>query len=60
LEEERLRKALLRIHQQKIVLRQPTGYTPFSFPIIVDRLRERLSSEKLADRIQKMKVMRFG
>ncbi len=60
LEEERLRRALLRIHQQKIVLRQPTGYTPFSFPIIVDRLRERLSSEKLADRIQKMKVMRFG
>ena len=28
--------------------------TPFSFPIITDRLREKMSSEKLADRIRKM------
>jgi ATP-dependent Lhr-like helicase len=60
LEEERLRSALLRIQGQRLVLRKPTGFTPFSFPIIVDRLRERLSSEKLADRIKRMTAMRFG
>ncbi|HMN91466.1 MAG TPA: hypothetical protein PKE68_15700 [Saprospiraceae bacterium] len=30
--------------------------TPFAFPIMVDRLREKLSSEKLEDRIKKMKL----
>jgi ATP-dependent Lhr-like helicase len=55
LEESRLRAALERIANQKIVITQPTGYTPFSFPIIVDRLsRERLSSESLQDRVKKM------
>lgn len=57
LEEIRLRQALERIGQQKIILSQPDKATPFSFPIIVDRLRERLSSEKLADRIRRMKLM---
>jgi len=28
--------------------------TPLSFPIYVDRLRDRISSEKLADRIRRM------
>lgn len=56
LEEGRLRQALERIRGQKIVLSQPEKATPFAFPIIVDRLRERLSSEKLEDRIAKMKV----
>jgi ATP-dependent Lhr-like helicase len=38
------------------VLSRPAKATPFSFPIIVNRLRERLSSEKLEDRIRRMKV----
>ena len=54
LEEGRLRLALERIAQQKTVWRQCAKATPFSFPIITDRLREKLSSEKLADRIKKM------
>lgn len=55
LEESRLRTALDRIATQKIVITEPVGYTPFSFPIIVDRLsRERLSSESLQDRVKKM------
>jgi ATP-dependent Lhr-like helicase len=29
-------------------------FSPLAFPIFVDRLRERLSSEKLLDRIMKM------
>ncbi len=56
LEEIRLREALNRIKSQEIILSKPAKATPFSFPIMVDRLRERLSSEKLADRIQRMKL----
>ena len=54
LEEGRLRLALERINTQKIIWKQCEKATPFSFPIITDRLREKLSSEKLADRIKKM------
>jgi ATP-dependent Lhr-like helicase len=56
LEEVRMREALKRINEQEIVITQPPRFTPFAFPILVDRLREKLSSEKLSDRIQKMKV----
>lgn len=56
LEEARMRVALDRINRQEIVVTHPGKFTPFSFPIIVDRLREKLSSEKLSDRIKKMKM----
>ncbi|AKA35279.1 ligase-associated DNA damage response DEXH box helicase [Flagellimonas lutaonensis] len=54
LEEGRLRIALERINQQHIVWKQCERPTPFSFPLITDRLREKLSNEKLADRIKRM------
>lgn len=54
LEEGRLLLALERIANQKIVWKQCEKPTPFSFPIITDRLREKLSSETLAERIKKM------
>ncbi|WP_299258534.1 ligase-associated DNA damage response DEXH box helicase [uncultured Aquimarina sp.] len=54
LEEGRLQKALERIEQQSIIWKPCKKATPFSFPIITDRLREKLSSEKLEDRIKKM------
>ncbi|MDM9630191.1 ligase-associated DNA damage response DEXH box helicase [Robiginitalea aurantiaca] len=54
LEEGRLRLALERIQSQKHIWKSCTKPTPFSFPIITDRLREKLSSEKLADRIRRM------
>ena len=57
LEEGRLRKALERIHEQQIRLITLERPSPFSFPIMVDRLsRERLSSESMEDRVQKMKM----
>ncbi len=56
LEEARLRAALHRTNNQHIILKKPAKATPFSFPIIVDRLREKLSSEKLEDRVRKMKL----
>lgn len=54
LEEGRLIQALERVNQQTIVWKQCKKPTPFSFPIITDRLREKLSSETLAERIKKM------
>ena len=54
LELPRLREALERIQRQRIVLKDPGRFTPFAFPIIVDRLREKLTSEQLEDRIRKM------
>ncbi|WP_282079615.1 ligase-associated DNA damage response DEXH box helicase [Aquimarina algiphila] len=55
LEEGRLQIALERIEKQEIVWKRCEDPTPFSFPIITDRLsREKLSSEKLEDRIKKM------
>ncbi|GEP49528.1 DNA ligase-associated DEXH box helicase [Flavobacterium noncentrifugens] len=54
LEEGRLIQSLERIKNQEIVWKQAQKPTPFSFPIITDRLREKLSSETLAERIKKM------
>ncbi len=56
LEEVRLRRALDRINTQKIVITRPAKPTPFAFPIMVDRLREKLTSEKLEDRIKRMAI----
>lgn len=58
LEEARLRRALDRIAHQKIIIMHPDKPTPFAFPIMVDRLREKLTSEKIEDRIRKM-VMQY-
>jgi ATP-dependent Lhr-like helicase len=54
LEEGRLIMALERIQNQEIVWKSCKKPTPFSFPVITDRLREKLSSETLAERIKKM------
>ncbi len=54
LEEARMRKALERIATQKITITNPEKPTPFAFPIMVDRMREKLTTEKLEDRIKKM------
>lgn len=56
LEEGRLRLALERISKQEIIWKACEKPTPFSFPIITDRLREKLSSEKLEDRIRRMLI----
>lgn len=56
IEEYRLRESLDRIASQEIILKPCEKPTPFSFPIITDRLREKLSTEKLADRIKRMQV----
>ena len=50
----RLIDALRSIQKQEISLVRPIKFTPFSFPIMADRLREKLTSEKLSDRILKL------
>ncbi len=57
LEEARMRAALERIQESKFIISRPSGATPFSFPIVVDRLRAKMSTEKLEDRIAKMKLV---
>lgn len=58
MDEARLRAALQRMYNSKIVLTYPTQLTPLSFPIVVDGLnRNNLSSEKLEDRIRRMQKM---
>jgi ATP-dependent Lhr-like helicase len=55
MEEARLRESLERIYNSHIIITSPAELTPFCFPIKVDSLRESLTSEKLADRIKKMR-----
>lgn len=55
MDEVRLRLAMQRIGQSRIILRFPEKLTPLSFPIIVDGLnRNHYSSEKLEDRVRRM------
>jgi len=56
LEISRLKDALTRINAAKIVEVQAKRATPFSLPLMVDRLRGKLSSEKLAQRVLRMKM----
>ena len=54
IEEDRMRKALERIQKQEITLQQIQKPTPFALPIMLDQLRERLSSEKVEERLEKL------
>ncbi|HEY0055537.1 MAG TPA: ligase-associated DNA damage response DEXH box helicase [Pedobacter sp.] len=54
LEEFRLREALKRIKDLKVIITQSAKPTPFAFPIMVDRLREKLTTESLEERVAKM------
>jgi ATP-dependent Lhr-like helicase len=55
MEEVRLRQAMQRIQNSKIILRFPKQLTPLSFPIVADGLnRNNVSTEKLEDRVRRM------
>jgi ATP-dependent Lhr-like helicase len=55
LEESRLRLALKRMQQQKLLMYEIAQPTPFSFPILVDSMmRGKLSNESLEDRVKRM------
>ena len=50
----RLEQTLERINQMKLDVHQVKRPTPLGFPLLVERMRESMSSEKLADRIRRM------
>lgn len=54
LEIGRLREALHRMARQALVIKPLERATPFAFPLMVERLREKLSNESVADRIARM------
>jgi len=54
LELDRLRAALARMRAMTPVYRHLQQPTPFAFPLLVERLREQVSTEQLADRIARM------
>lgn len=56
LEYWRLDAALERIAQSRLVHTRPPKPTPLAFPIMLEQLREKLSTEKLTDRIAKMQA----
>ncbi|RYG36413.1 DNA ligase-associated DEXH box helicase, partial [bacterium] len=53
-EQTRLVQALTRIRRRRLIVTEPKRPTPFAFPIMVDRLRETLTSEKLGERIERL------
>ncbi len=54
LEIGRLRASLARMNTQRLVVKTLTRPTPFAFPLMVERFREQLSNERVADRIARM------
>jgi ATP-dependent Lhr-like helicase len=56
LESTRLGTTLHRLVKSTVVVRHPKRVTPFGFPLVVDRNREKVSSEALADRIRRMQL----
>lgn len=56
LESTRLGATLQRISAAKIVVTRPKRPTPLAFPLVVDRNREKVSSESLGDRIKRMQL----
>ncbi len=51
---QRLQQALARMQQQILHFQQLSQPTPLAFPLMIERLRERLSTEKLSDRVQRL------
>lgn len=56
IDEARLMEAFKRIEKSKIILKFANSFTPLSFPIKVDSLRQSLSSEDLGERIKRMQA----
>ena len=54
LEVKRLAASLARMNAQQLVMRVLARPTPFAFPLMVERFREQLSNESLADRIARI------
>lgn len=56
LEETRLHTALTRMNAGTVIVQPVPRPTPFAFPLLVDRLRQTISSETLEERVRKMQL----
>ncbi len=54
LEEERIFDCLQQLKESAYVIRDTPRPTPLAFPLLVDQLRDRLSSETLVERVTRM------
>lgn len=54
LELKRMEHALLAIQSKRLVFKLIERPTPFAFPLLIERLRETVSTEKLSDRVARM------
>lgn len=54
LEIQRMRQVLERLSTSQIVILELPRATPLAFGLLVDKMRDRVSSEKLADRVRRM------
>lgn len=54
LELTRLRDTLAELHGRAVAFRQVARATPFGFALMVERFREKLTTEKLSDRVQRI------
>jgi ATP-dependent Lhr-like helicase len=50
----RLREVLRRMRAQRVVLVELVVPSPFALPLMVDRFREKLTTEKVQDRLERM------
>ena len=54
LDYHRLVESLKRINSQEIILKETERFTPFSFPIMADRLRQKMTTENVFDQIKRL------
>lgn len=54
MEQMRMYEALDRMQHQNVIIQYLEQLSPFCFPILTERFRDKLSNEKLEDRIEKM------
>lgn len=55
MEQEKFVKAMKKVDELHLIIKRPVQFTPFSFPLMVDRLsRTTISSESVEDRVAKI------
>lgn len=54
LEIGRLRETLERMRKRKLVVTRPPRFTPFAFPLMVERLREAVSTESVSGMVERL------
>lgn len=56
LESSRIGRTMERLSRARVIITDPPRTSPLGFPLLVDRTRERVSTEKLADRVKRMQL----